>query len=68
MTPRFDSTTRSLGRLGGRIRAAASPLLVLAVALAGVAAVGYLRGAYPTAIAVGVAAVLTSVFVLLTGE
>ncbi len=60
--------TSASGRLARRIRAAASPLVVLAVALAAGALVGYLRGAYPTAIAVGVAAVLTSVFVLLTGE
>ncbi|MFC4449646.1 hypothetical protein [Halorussus aquaticus] len=59
MTPRW-------GRLGRRIRSAASPLLVFAVALTATAVYGYLRGAYLTAIAVGVGAVLTSVFVLLT--
>ncbi|WP_137283266.1 hypothetical protein [Halorussus salinisoli] len=56
------------GGLGRRLRSAASPLLVLAVALATVALVGYLRGAYATAIAVGVGAILTSAFVLLTRE
>lgn len=47
------------------VRSAVSPLLALAVALAAVAAYGYLRGAYATAIAVGVGAILTSLFVLL---
>ncbi|UPV99522.1 hypothetical protein M0R88_13465 [Halorussus gelatinilyticus] len=56
------------GRLGRRVRAAASPLLVLAIALAGVAVVGYLRGAYATATALGVAAVLTSAFVVLARD
>ncbi|UPV73477.1 hypothetical protein M0R89_13100 [Halorussus limi] len=61
MRPRSRS-----GRLGRRVRSAASPLLGLAVALTAVAAYGFLRGAYATAMAVGVAATLTSVFVLLT--
>lgn len=47
------------------IRSAASPLLVLAVALAAVAVLGYLRGAYTTAMLVGIGAILTSLFVLL---
>lgn len=50
----------------GRDRTAASPLLVLAVALAVVAGYGYLRGAYGSAIALGVGAILASLFVLLT--
>ena len=50
----------------GRVRTAASPLLVLAVALACAAAYGYLRGAYGSAVVLGVGAILTSLFVLLT--
>ena len=49
-----------------RLRTGASPLVILAVALTAVAAYGYLRGAYATAIPVGVGAILASLFVLLT--
>ena len=49
-----------------QLRSAASPLLALAVALAAVSAVGYLRDAYATAILLGVGAILTSLFVVLT--
>ena len=52
----------------GQVRTAASPLLVLTVALAGVAAYGYLRGEYGSAIVLGVGAILASLFVLLTGR
>ena len=50
----------------GRVRTAASPLLVLAVALACAAAYGYLQGAFGSAIALGIGAILASLFVLLT--
>ena len=49
-----------------RLRTVASPLLALAVALAAVSTYGYLRGAYVTAIVLGVGAILTSLFVVLT--
>ena len=51
----------------GRIRSATPPpLVVLAVVLAAATAYGYVRGAYSSATLLGIAAILTSLFFLLT--
>ena len=50
-----------------RVRAAVSPLLVVAVVLAGVATYSYTQGAYATSALVGLGAILSSLFVVLAG-